>query len=1183
VAETPETPASSIPPAQQAEPAQGGGGNPGSPPTRRRVDRRILAALAALVVIVALLALTLPQFLGSSSGETVWQKITAGITDGVVPKQTALEAFAYVFKTDIPGVSVPSGVNGSDVPTSSSGVMRWVKANWSALTPAQQAVINGYTEPQPGPHFTPGETLSNPSNGVQLAAYRPPTSGATQPDRLAFPIDTTVAPDAPPDLALAMAFDVEADIAHIGPRLGMDVLSNGGPLFPNVTLTLSDKDGGNGLFLTQAIVDGFGNYMPCHITAWKNLWTTQTANGDSVSPVLHDLITHEVIHCYQNVVWGSVDTALAIPPWITEGTAIYLSADDTQVAEPMMQSMWKNGYFMADRALTNRSYDAYGYYSLLAHAGRDMWSLMLPAWKAAAAGPQRSDPFIAVLKGDDPDIRNVWAESLVDNSAWGDPWQLYGLFAPHPANVFQHPVQAQLGDGWSGTLPGRSNILLNVNAASGEVVVINTDGLASVRDDSGNTKLDFGSGTFCVSDKGCVCPNDSVLAGQNMASDKLTIPFTAAMNAPEGGSHYNITAYKLDDLCQKKATPRPSFQQQPPSNPNNPCGTSCSNSNGDPHMITINHYRYDFQAAGEFTLLRSTDGSLEIQARQEPWDDSKAVAINTAVAAKVGDHTVGVYVTDSGLQAHVDGQVADFSSGPIDLGNGGSISAIDKGFEVDFPDGTQMWALSVGQWGINAEIKPSAAISTTGMGLLGEVVPGGLGVPTLPDGTRLPAATDRQARFQTIYGQFADAWRITDATSLFDYDSGKTTESYTIKPFPQQSKVQSVSDLSADQLTAGNSACSGITDQDLHDQCVFDVGVTGQAGFAQSYDTVQSFIDNGIAPAATSTPTPAPATPPPGTVSAGWKVPGVMNVANFTWGDNDTVYVSVQTGDQAYSVMHLDPVNQQVVAQVSVPAPTEVHYAAGSVWLPGLKTDANGNTCSVTRLDGQTLAEQATIPVPCGYFGKPEMASDGTNIWFVDVSKYDLGTGQGAAMTELDPTTNAPSSTSVPLPFINGYRIDSQGAFFYFDTDPTNGYYRLTTGAGAFESLGGLNSPAHPAGTGVWVQAPGGTQAQYYASSGSPQATLEIGGSLVAGDQNAAYAEVLGNSPQDTAEEQLWRYPVDGSTPAQIASTPTLDGQFLSYFDDPQPIANGDGVLKFWNIGSNLGGPFLLIQWVPVK
>ncbi len=105
-------------------------------------------------------------------------------------------------------------------------------------------------------------------------------------------------------------------------------------------------------------------------------------------------------------------------------------------------------------------------------------------------------------------------------------------------------------------------------------------------------------------------------------------------------------------------------------------------------------------------------------------------------------------------------------------------------------------------------------------------------MPALPDGTRLPAAIDAAHRNQVVYGQFADAWRLTDSTTLFDYDSGKSTASYTIKPYPTNPKYASVADLSADQVSAGNSACSAITDTELHDDCVFDVGVTGQAGFA---------------------------------------------------------------------------------------------------------------------------------------------------------------------------------------------------------------------------------------------------------------------------------------------------------------------------------------------------------------
>ncbi len=77
---------------------------PGAAPTsastairRRRPNRRLLVPLLGLLVIVGIVgALVLPQFLSTKNTQTVWQSITSGINDGVVPKQTALQAFAYL-------------------------------------------------------------------------------------------------------------------------------------------------------------------------------------------------------------------------------------------------------------------------------------------------------------------------------------------------------------------------------------------------------------------------------------------------------------------------------------------------------------------------------------------------------------------------------------------------------------------------------------------------------------------------------------------------------------------------------------------------------------------------------------------------------------------------------------------------------------------------------------------------------------------------------------------------------------------------------------------------------------------------------------------------------------------------------------------------------------------------------
>jgi hypothetical protein len=1181
--------------------------------------------------VIALIAVEVPQWLSTAPTHTVWQEITSGITDGTVPKQTALEAFAYLYQVDIPDVTVPAGIEGGDEPSDGSGAMSWVRANWSALTADQQAVINRYLVPGPNDQIIPIGASAAPatasaapataSSAPATASAAPATASSAPATASSAPATASSAPatassapasgaaanpqleldaahnvaaisvqapaDAPADITAAMTREFEADIAHVGPKLGMPVLTGGNIFFPSIQLILSDTNGGRTLLVTVAI-DSKAHYEPCQVTAFKNAWGGETVTpSGGVSPTLHVLMTHEVIHCYQNVVWGSAAVGLSVPPWITEGTALYLAADDTGVAEPIIPSMWQKGYFVPEIALTNRSYDAFGYFSLLAHEGRALWKLMLPAWQAAAAGPARSDPFIAVLGGDAPDIVDNWAESYLRNTTWGDPWIAYGFGLPAATQVYQHPAQAQPAPGWTGSLDGRSNTVLNVDSTTGEVVTVSTSGLASVHDGIGHSALAFTGQRFCTA-VSCICPTGTLLAGQDMAPDPLTIPFVAAFNAPEGGSNYKIVAETLADLC-RQTSPPPVSTATP-----GPCGSLCTQSNGDPHLLSVNGVRYDFQAAGEFTLLRSADGSVDIQARQEPFVDTGDVSTNTAIAAKVGSHRVGVYAVSDGLQARVDGAVVDLGSGPMDLGGGASISNYSSGsthgFEIVFPDGTKMWTLSVAAWGINAQIRPSASLKVNGVGLLGPIVLSGLKVPALPNGTRLPASTDRAQQYQLLYGQFADAWRVTDSTTLFDYVPGKSTASYTIKPYPIEGRALTLADLTPAQLAAGEAACTAITDPGLHDECVFDVGITGDAGFADGYKAIQAFGKGGLvassAPPASGPPVSGP-TAPPAVVSGAVTVTQATSIGGYAIGPNDTVYLSIESGSvetavQTYSLISFDPTSAKIVHQVSIPVDTGVHYAAGSLWLPGLKTDAHGGNCSVTRFDAATLAEQATIPIPCPYIGGPEIGSDGTAIWYMDPTNYDSTTNEGAVLTRIDPVTNEPG-TSVKLPSISGYLIDSVGAVFFADPNDNN-HYLLKTGSNALVLLGKFATTTVPGGPGLWVATSDGTSAQYYTAAGSPQATIKIGGgNLVAGDASAAYAEVEVVSADGATRPELLRYPADGSKPTEIAAPPTVNGVAEVYLDNPPPTAPGDGFLKLWTVrGDTAQTSLILLQWAPL-
>jgi hypothetical protein len=1133
---------------------------PRIPPEWRQRARREWWLLPIGVVILLLLAVAtqLPGWLSSSpgatapgAGTTIWDAITAGIQDGTVPKDVALEAFAYVYKVEMPGVTIPAGVDGGDRPTSGSGVYLWVRANWAALTPDQQAIVTKLTTPQPGDLTVPIDPAHpNAAAALKLAVAHAPS----------FPRTVLDLPS--PDLQSAMESDLATDIVHIANRLNTTPIPGNLPLAPNIELTFTDESGGNALFVTTPIlVSGLtsDHFEPCHITAYKEAWASESATSSGVSPRLHELITHEVIHCYQNVVWGDLATAIAIPPWITEGTAFYLAQIDTATAEGMLPDTWRKGWFRPEIPLTDRSYDAFGYFNLLDQKGRDLWGLMEAAWQAAAKGPERSNAFIAVLTGDATDVRDAWAPEYLREETWGDPWVTTGFGLPDDAQVYRRPAQALPDPGFTGSLLSRSNTVLNVTDSSGEVVTVSTDGLASVHDDADNVALAFQSRRFCVQGD-CVCPPNTIRAGQQMADQPMILPMVVALNAPLGGSTYSIVGDKLDDLCGRQPTPQPATAS-------GPCSGVCPGSNGDPHLVTVNHYTYDFQAAGEFTLLRSADGSLEVQGRQEPHDQT-SYATNSAIAVRDAGHRVGVYVVNNQLEVHLDGAVIDPTI-TTQFG-GGRIAPYPRGFEIDFPDGTALWTLSVGFYGINAIIEPSADLAAHGVGLLGTLVPGGMGVPALPDGSQLPAATSAAQRNSILYGSYADAWRVTDTSSLFDYDQGKSTATYTNRAFPPLNKVITYADLTPDQLAAGTSACGAVSDLGLQEDCVFDVAVTGDAGFAATYGPVQTFYDNGIKAVPSSPPaTAAPATAPPATALP--KVADALDIQGAAVGPDDTIYLSIDTPAQTSTILAIDPHTATVLHQITVPRAPGLHFAAGSLWAAGVAKDANGGNCTVSRLDPATLATQATLAIPCvsGLPG-PVIVSSGSAIWYVDATHADPSTGNGATVVRIDPSTGAPGA-SVSLPLIDGCCRDGQGAIYCYCA--RGNLYRLDENGTAFEALG--NYPEiFPAGNGFWTQQ--GETAIFVTGAGGPAVTLPLTDQqVVGGDPTGVYLE------ESTQAIELFRQPADGSPPVQVATAPTfgtgLNATTPDYLGGFPSFATADGFAHFW-----LDSKSLYLQWAPL-
>ncbi len=294
---------------------------------------------------------------------------------------------------------------------------------------------------------------------------------------------------------------------------------------------------------------------------------------------------------------------------------------------------------------------------------------------------------------------------------------------------------------------------------------------------------------------------------------------------------------------------------------------------GDPHITTVDGVNYDFQSAGEFVLLR--DEGMELQARQTAVTTAgplgpnaytgltSCVSVNTAVAVRVGSHRVTYQPAlrpvrveaapaaqpGGGLILRIDGNPTTMSGAGIRLASGGRIvpTTAAGGIQIEYPGGTVVVVTPAFWthhqiWYMNIDVRHSRAID----GVMGAIVPGSW-LPALPDGKGLgsrPAGLPQ--RYQALYETFADAWRVTDTSSVFDYEPGISTAAFTIDSWPMESPSSCV----APQVPGGSTAvapqapmtqaqadriCSAIVDPDRRANCVQDVMATGEAGFAATY------------------------------------------------------------------------------------------------------------------------------------------------------------------------------------------------------------------------------------------------------------------------------------------------------------------------------------------------------------
>lgn len=287
---------------------------------------------------------------------------------------------------------------------------------------------------------------------------------------------------------------------------------------------------------------------------------------------------------------------------------------------------------------------------------------------------------------------------------------------------------------------------------------------------------------------------------------------------------------------------------------------------GDPHIKTIDGINYDFQADGEYILLSGP--GVEVQVRHTAVETAapygpnghtgltSCVSVNGAVAVRVGRQRItyqpnlsGVPDPD-GLQLRIDGKLVKLGAQGVLLAKNGRIipTSAPRGLQIEAPGGTRVvitpkWWSSQRLWFMNIDIRHARGTR----GLMGAMAPGNW-LPAMPDGSFLgPRPQSLQERYDVLYGTFGNAWRVTNENSLFDYAPGTSTNTFRVVGWPRGESPASCDIPSPPEggvvttvqppiaQAVAEQHCAGIIDSETKKNCVGDVSVTGEVGFAQAY------------------------------------------------------------------------------------------------------------------------------------------------------------------------------------------------------------------------------------------------------------------------------------------------------------------------------------------------------------
>lgn len=793
---------------------------------------RIRHLAGVVVVVLGTVFVTTSWVIGRAedlNAPTAWSEIMAMVEDdGTVGLDMAKQAFAFTY-ADLPGVKPPAGRPGPR--RSGSAVASWILAHWNELSPKEQGIVADAL----------GLEINQQTvNGMRLVSAAAP----------ALNINDCSRKDHPSRKPAPTENDWPVLMAQIGTQIESLL---GVQLNAQVQLCFSEKQPktkkGADIeadMLSQYSTDDWS--LHCQMTVFR-----EAQKFDLVS--IKRVLAHELMHCFERrIARHRVDANgfVDIPPWIDEGSANWVAYRIAGIDEDL--AGWADVYMGSlHKSLLKRSYDAFMYFEHVDDVRGNVAELLKDV--IGVMDKEYTKGAYYNLNGNPPaDVLNTHPSSwLMDKSrgqpvGGAQPWFLelpgsnLGVYPFKTMGVAPEAAPAELKAG-----PYGANLIGLV--LESEVIMVRSEAYGRFSPDGHDyTIYDAASKIFCTKQGGCTCKDGSKpsVPFTNIAANRGHIAITGGAFAASA----QVVGYTLDRFCREKPKPQnaslPDETEPPgPVGGGGGCQGSCGGSNGDPHLNTFDNLFYDLQSVGEYTLTAAPEGDLEVQARTAPVKDSTTASINVAFAMRVGADRVGFYLESGKVVVRLNGTVTEVDRGETKLPGGGKLTREAEGgsYAVAWPDGTKSWVYPV-QDSLTLQVSPAEARKGKLIGLLGDHDGDQTNDLKLRDGTPMPGAS-----FTDLHTKLVDGWRVTAATSLFDYEAGQSTDTFTDRSLP----TGPVTAQDSPNRVAAEAACreAGVTDPVQLNNCIIDVGVTGNPAYAAGSAAMQRFLAKPVGPGET--------------------------------------------------------------------------------------------------------------------------------------------------------------------------------------------------------------------------------------------------------------------------------------------------------------------------------------------